>query len=115
MSCKVKLTKEIPTGLAKIEVDVISIGKFFLQFKIFYRYTDGFRPYLLDVTVNACEMVQQVKFVFNHPAVNRLVTGIKEVFPSLFTGCPYKVSFEFLSLGLPPRRRLITDLILIYP
>lgn len=93
VSCRLKVTRQIPTGLIQIKVDIIYMDDFFIRLTLFYRYTGGFRPYLLDYTVNACDLVKYTNYFMDNPVINRMVTGIKEVFPRLFAGCPYKVSF----------------------
>lgn len=89
---KLKVVRKVPTGLTKISVDTIGIDKLFVQFTLYFRYTAGFRPYLFDYTFNACELMKQVKFVIHHPALNRIATGLREVYPAIYTGCPYNVS-----------------------
>lgn len=87
-----KVTRQVPTGLIQIKADAIHIDDCFLRLTLFYRYTGGYRPYILDLAFNACEFVKQTTLVVNNPALNRVFSGIKDVFPRLFDGCPYNVS-----------------------
>lgn len=98
VTCKLKVTRECPTGLKKIKADIIWVKDVFIKYTAFYRYTGGFRPYLLDFTVDGCELVKQTKFINYNPALVRVVTGIKKMFPTLFSGCPYKVNFIILRI-----------------
>lgn len=95
VTCQIRLTRQVPTGLLKIKADIIGIDEVFIRFSMYYRYTGGFRQYLFDTTVNGCEFVKQTKFIINNAAINRLASGAKEVFPTLFNGCPYKVILTF--------------------
>lgn len=91
VTCRVKVTKEVPTGLVIIQADIIRIDDVFIHLMLYYRYTGGFRPYLLDYKVNGCEVAKQANYHFSNPVLMRLIPNARKIFPSLFTGCPYKV------------------------
>lgn len=90
-STRVKVTREVPTGLTKIKADVIYIDDVFYRITMYYRYTGGFRPYLLDIAINACEALAKVSILLRNPAIKLIFSGVKDAFPTLLTGCPYKV------------------------
>lgn len=92
VTCSLKVTREIPTGLLRFSTDIIWINDAFLRFALFYRYTGGYRPYLIDFSVNFCELVKKSNYILENPIVYRLVKGVKNVYPALLSGCPYSVS-----------------------
>lgn len=93
MTCLLKVTREVPSGLMRIIVDPIFIDDLFIHLTLFYRYTGGFRPYLLDFTFDVCALLRKKDIIFDNQALMRLVSSFKKAFPSLFTGCPYKVGY----------------------
>lgn len=92
-SARVRVTREVPTGLTKIKADVIYIDDIHVHLTLHFRYTGGFRPYLLDIKLDACDLMTKATFLMENPAVKKIASGMKEAFPAIFTGCPYKVSF----------------------
>lgn len=90
VSCRVKVTRAVPTGLMRITIDPVFVDDLFIRFRLFYRYTGGFKPYLLDFNVDVCELLSEKNLMIGHPAIMRLATALKKAFPTLFGGCPYK-------------------------
>lgn len=87
VSCRLKATRQVPSGLTQIKVDAINIVEAFVRLTLFYRY-------LLDFTVNACEICKQANALMKNPVIKIVATGLKDVFPRLFDGCPYNVSYS---------------------
>lgn len=98
-------------SLIDIEVFVRKTTPIFGRFTIFYRYTAGFRPYLIDFQFNACEVMDKKSALMGHKAFMILYDLMKKIFSSLFSGCPYEGLYhsvpwfdinETLSPFLPP-------------
>lgn len=95
MSCLLKVTKEVPSGLIRMYAYPIFIDDAFIHFTLFYRYTGGFRPYLLDFTFDLCAFLRKKDLIIDNQALKRLVFSFKKAFPSFLNGCPYKVGYLF--------------------
>lgn len=91
MKCQLRVTREVPTGLLKISGNVTFIKEPFLQIKLFYRYTGGYRHWLIDYTFSVCRAEREGNIYLGHKFIERVYKGIKSVLPDLVKGCPYRV------------------------
>lgn len=95
VTCRFKVTRDVPTGLAHLSGDAIHINNVFVQLILYFRYTGGYRPYLLDYTVDGCRIIETIKTISKvNVALRRIIIGIHKIFPSLFHNCPFTVSFS---------------------
>lgn len=93
-SCKLKPVRE-KCSLADISIVTARIPRVFGRFQLFYRYTGGFRPYLLDFTFDACEIMTEKSVLYNNKAALKIINAMKKVYGSLFvTGCPYEGRYD---------------------
>lgn len=72
----------------------VRIPRVFAKFTLFYKYTGGFRPWLIDFEADVCELFSNSSAWFNNKAFLILFNGVKAVYPSIFTGCPYEGLYE---------------------
>lgn len=61
---------------------------------LLYRFTAGFRPYILDFKFDGCALMRKETSAWNHKGIMIFVNVIKDVYPSLFTGCPYEGRYD---------------------
>lgn len=90
-TCYLRVTRKVPTGLIKIISDVIFIDDIHLRVSLFYRYTGGFKPYVIDFTVDVCSLMEKKNFFVLNNAAMRFAIGLRKIYPAFFKGCPYKV------------------------
>lgn len=64
------------------------------RFRIFFKFTGGFRPYIFDFTFDVCELMAKNSPVLSNKAGKIVVDTVKEVYESLFTGCPYEGQYN---------------------
>lgn len=95
MKCQLRVTRKVPTGLLKLSGNANIVSDHFSQIKWFYRYTGGYRPWLIDYTFDVCDVMQGGRLNVAHKFVERVYKGLKQAFPDILRGCPYKVNFFF--------------------
>ncbi|XP_063706713.1 uncharacterized protein LOC134835717 [Culicoides brevitarsis] len=93
-SCILKVTRDTPTGLTKLKADALGVSDIYLEFSMFYRYTGGFKPYLLSYSIDACDLVKHTTTIINHEFIRRFVFAFKSDFGEIFKGCPYNGHLE---------------------
>lgn len=64
------------------------------RFRMFYRYTGGFRPYLLDFTFDGCEICNKKSPIWNNKVGIIVIKGMQDIYGSLFTGYPYEGQYN---------------------
>uniref|UniRef100_A0A336M2R3 CSON010737 protein n=1 Tax=Culicoides sonorensis TaxID=179676 RepID=A0A336M2R3_CULSO len=94
VTCKLKVTKEVPTGLIYFGFFTKLVEKPFLRFTMFYRYTMGFRPYLFDIKIDLCQWINKTHEAMSNPAFERIFNGFLKSIPNLFVKCPFEGHYQ---------------------
>lgn len=56
------------------------------------RYTATYRPWLINLTVDCCEMLRDENYhAWGNAAFRFIVRIIRSIYPSVFNGCPFEV------------------------
>lgn len=92
-SCKLRPVRN-KCSLMNINIFLARIPQVYGRYTLFYKYTGGFRPYILDLNFDACEIMSQKSILWSNKAAIILIKSMKKIYASLFTGCPYKGRYD---------------------
>ncbi|XP_063706323.1 uncharacterized protein LOC134835376 [Culicoides brevitarsis] len=94
MTCRLKVTRETPTGLVYLKFYAMNVSDIKLHFMMFFRYTGGFKPYLLDITFDICEFAKHTAALLYNEFLKRFALVITKEFSDILRGCPYNGKLE---------------------
>lgn len=61
---------------------------------MYYRYTGGYKPYLLDIIFDVCELMERTAEILGNAFLRLFVVATSKIFQDLFKGCPYTGRLE---------------------
>uniref|UniRef100_A0A336KGA0 CSON010565 protein n=1 Tax=Culicoides sonorensis TaxID=179676 RepID=A0A336KGA0_CULSO len=77
-------------GLLSINFNSNNVERPFMHATMFYRYTMGFRPYLLNARIDLCKWINNVQEAKQNLAFERIFAGFTTSLPSFFAKCPFE-------------------------
>lgn len=81
-------------GLIFISATLARVEHPFARIQLFYRFTGGFRPYLIDLQLDGCEVASMRSSLWQNKAGLFFLNILKGIYPSIFRGCPYGGQYD---------------------
>uniref|UniRef100_A0A336LW03 CSON006354 protein n=1 Tax=Culicoides sonorensis TaxID=179676 RepID=A0A336LW03_CULSO len=93
-TCRI-FSKKGTSGLVYGNFYVKKVDHVFLNMELQKRYTVTYRPWLLNFTIDCCELIRNTNYhSWDNAAIRLIARVIKSVYPSVFKGCPYEGRYE---------------------
>lgn len=81
-------------SLVNISIYVKRIPRIWGRLQLFYKFTGGFRPYIVDIHFDGCAFVSKSSPLWENKAFMMFANLVKEIYPSIFSGCPYEGRYD---------------------